>query len=114
MQAGGEVEKRIVSQLLTLMDGLKASSKVVVIGATNRPTVIESALRRPGRFDRELDMGVPELARWLASSARLALSPGHWFGREGAGFARMTIAAPTEHIEDAIDRLTGAVAGTAG
>ncbi|GMH97730.1 hypothetical protein TrST_g162 [Triparma strigata] len=59
-KAGGEVEKRIVSQLLTLMDGLKASSKVVVIGATNRPTVIESALRRPGRFDRELDMGVPD------------------------------------------------------
>ena len=63
---------------------------------------------------RQLDMDVPELARWLASSARLALSPGHWFGREGAGFARMTIAAPTEHIENAIDRLTVAVAGTAG
>jgi len=59
-KAGGEVEKRIVSQLLTLMDGLKPTSKVVVIGATNRPTVIESALRRPGRFDRELDMGVPD------------------------------------------------------
>ena len=42
------------------MDGLKASSKVVVIGATNRPLVIDSALRRPGRFDRELDMGVPD------------------------------------------------------
>jgi cystathionine beta-lyase len=63
---------------------------------------------------RQLDMDVPELARWLASSARLALSPGHWFGREGAGFARMTIAAPTEDIEDAIDRLTAAVAGTTG
>lgn len=60
-KAGGEVEKRIVSQLLTLMDGLKPTSKVVVIGATNRPTVIESALRRPGRFDRELDMGVPDV-----------------------------------------------------
>mmetsp|Transcript_7747 Transcript_7747/g.13959 ORF Transcript_7747/g.13959 Transcript_7747/m.13959 type:complete len:928 (-) Transcript_7747:88-2871(-) len=59
-KAGGEVEKRIVSQLLTLMDGLKPSSKVVVIGATNRATVIEPALRRPGRFDRELDMGVPD------------------------------------------------------
>jgi len=59
-KAGGEVEKRIVSQLLTLMDGLKATSRVVVIGATNRPGVIESALRRPGRFDRELDMGVPD------------------------------------------------------
>ena len=59
-KAGGEVEKRIVSQLLTLMDGLKPTSKVVVIAATNRPGVIESALRRPGRFDRELDMGIPD------------------------------------------------------
>eukprot|EP00520_Triparma_pacifica_P006446 CAMPEP_0118644108 /NCGR_PEP_ID=MMETSP0785-20121206/6756_1 /TAXON_ID=91992 /ORGANISM="Bolidomonas pacifica, Strain CCMP 1866" /LENGTH=841 /DNA_ID=CAMNT_0006535831 /DNA_START=108 /DNA_END=2629 /DNA_ORIENTATION=- len=59
-KAGGEVEKRIVSQLLTLMDGLKATSRVVVMGASNRPGVIESALRRPGRFDRELDMGIPE------------------------------------------------------
>ena len=61
---------------------------------------------------RQLDMDVPELARWLASSSRLALSPGHWFGREGAGFARMTIAAPTEQIQEAIDRLTRAVAET--
>eukprot|EP00586_Coscinodiscus_wailesii_P021244 CAMPEP_0172504094 /NCGR_PEP_ID=MMETSP1066-20121228/175323_1 /TAXON_ID=671091 /ORGANISM="Coscinodiscus wailesii, Strain CCMP2513" /LENGTH=933 /DNA_ID=CAMNT_0013280107 /DNA_START=189 /DNA_END=2990 /DNA_ORIENTATION=- len=60
-KAGGEVEKRIVSQLLTLMDGLKPSSKVIVIAATNRPSVIEPALRRPGRFDRELDMGVPDM-----------------------------------------------------
>jgi len=59
-KAGGEVEKRIVSQLLTLMDGLKPTGKVVVMGATNRPGVIESALRRPGRFDRELDMGIPD------------------------------------------------------
>jgi transitional endoplasmic reticulum ATPase len=59
-KAGGEVEKRIVSQLLTLMDGLKSTSKVIVIGATNRPTVLDSALRRPGRFDRELDMGIPD------------------------------------------------------
>jgi transitional endoplasmic reticulum ATPase len=58
--AGGEVEKRIVSQLLTLMDGLKPRSKVVVIAATNRPSVVEPALRRPGRFDRELDMGIPD------------------------------------------------------
>jgi transitional endoplasmic reticulum ATPase len=58
--AGGEVEKRIVSQLLTLMDGLKPSSKVVVMAATNRPSVVEPALRRPGRFDRELDMGIPD------------------------------------------------------
>mmetsp|Transcript_9840 Transcript_9840/g.12462 ORF Transcript_9840/g.12462 Transcript_9840/m.12462 type:complete len:927 (+) Transcript_9840:183-2963(+) len=59
-KAGGEVEKRIVSQLLTLMDGMKPTSKVVVIAASNRPQVIESALRRPGRFDRELDMGIPD------------------------------------------------------
>ena len=59
-KAGGEVEKRIVSQLLTLMDGLEPTSKVVVIAATNRPGVIESALRRPGRFDREMDMGIPD------------------------------------------------------
>lgn len=59
-KAGGEVEKRIVSQLLTLMDGMKPTSKVVVMAATNRPNVIEPALRRPGRFDRELDMGIPD------------------------------------------------------
>lgn len=56
----GEVERRIVSQLLTLMDGLKARSHVVVIGATNRPNSIDPALRRFGRFDREVDIGVPD------------------------------------------------------
>lgn len=56
-KAGGEVEKRVVSQLLTLMDGIKPSSHVVVIAATNRPNVIDPALRRFGRFDRELDIG---------------------------------------------------------
>lgn len=54
---------------------------------------------------RALGLDVPELVAWLAQSARLALSPGHWFGREGAGFGRLTIAAPTELIEEAIDRL---------
>lgn len=58
--ASGEVEKRVVSQLLTLMDGMKPTSKVVVMAATNRPGVLEPALRRPGRFDRELDMGIPD------------------------------------------------------
>lgn len=58
--AQGETEKRIVSQLLTLMDTLKPSSNVMVIGATNRPNVIESALRRPGRFDRELEIPIPD------------------------------------------------------
>lgn len=59
-QAQGETEKRIVSQLLTLMDSLKPSSNVIVVGATNRPNVIESALRRPGRFDRELEIVIPD------------------------------------------------------
>jgi transitional endoplasmic reticulum ATPase len=59
-QAQGETEKRIVSQLLTLMDSLKPSSNVMVIGATNRPNVIETALRRPGRFDRELEIAIPD------------------------------------------------------
>lgn len=58
--SSGEVEKRVVSQLLTLMDGMKPASKVIVIAATNRPSVLEPALRRPGRFDRELDMGIPD------------------------------------------------------
>jgi len=56
----GEVERRIVSQLLTLMDGLKARSHVIVIGATNRPNSIDPALRRFGRFDREVDIGIPD------------------------------------------------------
>ena len=59
-KTNGEVERRIVSQMLTLMDGLKGRSNVVVIGATNRPNSIDPALRRFGRFDRELDIGVPD------------------------------------------------------
>jgi len=59
-KTNGEVEKRIVSQMLTLMDGMKGRGQVVVIGATNRPNSIEGALRRFGRFDRELDIGVPD------------------------------------------------------
>lgn len=56
----GEVEKRIVSQLLTLMDGMKSRGKVIVIAATNRPDSIDPALRRPGRFDREIEIGIPD------------------------------------------------------
>merc|ERR1712093_897750 len=59
-KTNGEVEKRIVSQLLTLMDGINSRSQVVVIAATNRPNTIDTALRRFGRFDRELDIGVPD------------------------------------------------------
>ena len=56
----GEVEKRIVAQLLSLMDGMKSRGKVVVIAATNRPDSIDPALRRPGRFDREIEIGIPD------------------------------------------------------
>ncbi len=56
----GEVERRVVSQLLSLMDGLEARGKVIVISATNRPNAIDPALRRPGRFDREIEIKVPD------------------------------------------------------
>ncbi|AZI37240.1 putative ATPase [Caenibius tardaugens NBRC 16725] len=59
-QVPGEAEKRLVAQLLTLMDGLDARSNLVVIAATNRPDAIDEALRRPGRFDREIVIGVPD------------------------------------------------------
>jgi len=58
--ATGEVERRVVSQLLTLMDGLKSRGKVIVIAATNRPDALDQALRRGGRFDREIEIGVPD------------------------------------------------------
>jgi transitional endoplasmic reticulum ATPase len=57
----GEAEKRLVAQLLTLMDGLEPRANLVVIAATNRPEAIDEALRRPGRFDREIVVGVPDL-----------------------------------------------------
>ena len=59
-QVQGEAEKRLVAQLLTLMDGLEARANLVVIAATNRPEAIDEALRRPGRFDREIVVGVPD------------------------------------------------------
>ncbi|MEO1729235.1 MAG: CDC48 family AAA ATPase [Pseudomonadota bacterium] len=59
-QVPGEAEKRLVAQLLTLMDGLEARANLVVIAATNRPDAIDEALRRPGRFDREIVIGVPD------------------------------------------------------
>ena len=56
----GEVERRVVSQLLSIMDGLEARGKVIVIAATNRPNALDPALRRPGRFDREIEIKVPD------------------------------------------------------
>jgi len=60
-EASGETERRVVAQLLTLMDGLSTRGHVVVIGATNRPDALDEALRRPGRFDREIVIGVPDI-----------------------------------------------------
>ncbi|MGC8571800.1 MAG: CDC48 family AAA ATPase [Candidatus Micrarchaeia archaeon] len=59
-ESTNEVERRMVSQLLTLMDGMNSRGQVIVIGATNRPNAIDPALRRPGRFDREIEIGVPD------------------------------------------------------
>ena len=59
-EVSGDVEKRVVSQLLTLMDGIEARGKLVVIGATNRPNAVDPALRRPGRFDREIEIGISD------------------------------------------------------
>lgn len=59
-EVSGEVERRVVAQLLSLMDGLKARGQVVVIAATNRPNAIDEALRRGGRFDREIEIGIPD------------------------------------------------------
>src|ERR687896_770280 len=59
-EVSGEVERRIVAQLLSLMDGMSSRGKVVVIGATNRINAVDEALRRPGRFDREIEIGVPD------------------------------------------------------
>lgn len=56
----GEVERRVVAQMLSLMDGLKGRGKTIVIAATNRPDALDPALRRPGRFDREIEIGVPD------------------------------------------------------
>jgi transitional endoplasmic reticulum ATPase len=58
-EVSGETERRVVAQLLALMDGLASRGKVVVIGATNRPNALDPALRRPGRFDREIELGIP-------------------------------------------------------
>ena len=58
----GEVERRVVAQLLSLMDGMGSRGNIIVIGATNRPNAIDPALRRPGRFDREIEIGVPDKA----------------------------------------------------
>jgi transitional endoplasmic reticulum ATPase len=59
-EVSGDVEKRVVSQLLTLIDDIESRGKLVVIGASNRPNALDPALRRPGRFDREIEIGIPD------------------------------------------------------
>lgn len=59
-EVAGDVEKRVVAQLLSLMDGMEARGQIIVIATTNRPNSIDAALRRPGRFDREIEIGVPD------------------------------------------------------
>jgi transitional endoplasmic reticulum ATPase len=87
----GEVERRVVAQLLAVMDGLKARGKVVVIGATNRPNALDPALRRPGRFDREIEIGVP------SRKARLEILQIHTRGMPLAGDVKLEELADLSH-----------------
>jgi len=114
-KTNGEVEKRIVSQMLTLMDGMKGRGQVVVIGATNRPNTIEAALRRFGRFDRELDIGVPddngrlEIMRIhtknmkLAADVKLEDIASNTHGFVGADLAQLCTEAALQCIREKMD-----------
>ncbi|EEC67044.1 hypothetical protein OsI_33786 [Oryza sativa Indica Group] len=114
-KTNGEVERRIVSQLLTLMDGLKARSHVIVMGATNRPNSIDPALRRFGRFDREIDIGVPdEVGRLevlrihtknmkLAEDVDLELIAKDTHGYVGADLAALCTEAALQCIREKMD-----------
>merc|ERR1719148_107186 len=114
-KTSGEVERRIVSQMLTLMDGMKGRGQVVVIGATNRPNTIEAALRRFGRFDRELDIGVPddngrlEIMRIhtknmkLAADVKLEDIASNTHGFVGADLAQLCTEAALQCIREKMD-----------
>nr|CAD7262800.1 unnamed protein product [Timema shepardi] len=111
----GEVERRIVSQLLTLMDGLKQSSHVIVMAATNRPNSIDGALRRFGRFDREIDIGIPdatgrlEILRIhtknmkLADDVDLEQIAAETHGHVGADLASLCSEAALQQIREKMD-----------
>lgn len=111
----GEVERRIVSQLLTLMDGLKQRSHVIVMGATNRPNSIDPALRRFGRFDREVDIGIPdqvgrlEVLRIhtknmkLAEDVDLVQIAAETHGHVGADLAALCTEAALQQIRNKMD-----------
>ncbi|GFU38850.1 transitional endoplasmic reticulum ATPase [Trichonephila clavipes] len=111
----GEVERRIVSQLLTLMDGLKQRSHVIVMAATNRPNSIDAALRRFGRFDREVDIGIPdatgrlEILRIhtknmkLADDVDLEKIAGETHGFVGSDLAALCSEAALQQIREKMD-----------
>merc|ERR1712168_199367 len=111
----GEVERRIVSQLLTLMDGLKQRAHIVVMAATNRPNSIDAALRRFGRFDREIDIGIPdatgrlEILRIhtknmkLADDVDLAKIANETHGHVGADMAALCSEAALQRIREKMD-----------
>lgn len=114
-KTNGEVERRVVSQLLTLMDGMKARSNIVVIAATNRPNSIDSALRRFGRFDREVDIGVPDAEGRLeilkihtknvklADDVDLEFLASETHGFVGADIASLCSEAAIEQIREKMD-----------
>ena len=105
----GEVERRVVAQLLTMLDGITSRGQVIVIGATNRPDSIDSALRRPGRFDREIEIGVP------SEEDRLEILKIHTRNMPLEGFAAFhAVQHPTERTvqkyENSRDRLLSTLA----
>jgi len=114
-KSSGEVEKRVVSQMLTLMDGIKGRQHVVVIAATNRPNSIDQALRRFGRFDRELDIGVPdEIGRMeilrihtknmkMAEDVELSSIAKNTHGFVGADLAQLCTEAALQCIREKMD-----------
>ncbi|SFP83116.1 CDC48 family AAA ATPase [Sphingomonas rubra] len=116
-QVQGEAEKRLVAQLLTLMDGLEARANLVVIAATNRPEAIDEALRRPGRFDREIVVGVPDergrreilgihtRGMPLGDRVDLAELARTTFGFVGADLAALTREAAIEAVRRIMPRL---------
>jgi transitional endoplasmic reticulum ATPase len=116
-QVSGEAEKRLVAQLLTLMDGLEARANLVVIAATNRPEAIDEALRRPGRFDREIIVGVPDergrreilgihtRGMPLGDKVDLAELARTTFGFVGADLAALTREAAIEAVRRIMPRL---------
>jgi len=114
-KSSGEVEKRVVAQLLTLMDGIKGRGHVITIAATNRPNSIDQALRRFGRFDREIDLGVPdEIGRAeilrihtksmkLAEDVDLSVVAKDTHGYVGADLAQLCTEAALQCIREKMD-----------